>query len=158
MDIEELQRRIRDFADKDCGAGATPEQVAEAERQLRVTFPPTYRGFLREFGWARFSHQELYGLGRDVPRHLDLLRNTLSERDGMRPALPPSLVPIMSDGAGNHYCLATSEVSGGACPVVIWNHELGEDQQPQVASPTFETWLVDLLDRLGAATWRADQD
>jgi cell wall assembly regulator SMI1 len=148
MSIRETQRRIDQFADKEFGKGATFQEMANVEDALGVTLPQTYKDFLRRYGWARFSHHELYGVGLDVPKHLQLARNTLSERHEMGPPLPPSLIPVMNDGAGNHYCLETSQLVKGECPVVFWDHELGRDQEPVAVSSTFEDWLLNLLDRL----------
>jgi hypothetical protein len=77
MSIEEMRERIKAFDDKDCGHGATANEIGEAENALSVVFPQSYHRFLREFGWARFSHQELYGLGSDVPAYLEIVRNTV---------------------------------------------------------------------------------
>ncbi|NJO33476.1 MAG: SMI1/KNR4 family protein [Rhodospirillales bacterium] len=150
MASEPVRQRIRDFQDKECGKGARSEDIENAETQLGVRFPTSYRRYLEDFGWARFSHHELYGLGQDVPMHLDLVRNTAAERTQMRPLMPPALVPIMNDGAGNHYCLDISQSTGDECPIVFWDHDLGESQKAEPVSPTFAVWIVDLLDRLEA--------
>ena len=60
--------------------------------------------------------------------------------------MPEYLVPVMNDGAGNHYCLDdTSRLDGGECPVVFWDHEHqdGPDQVPEQVSASFDRWLVD---------------
>jgi len=144
----EMDRVIDQFADKDCGKGASAQELAEFEGRFGVTLPESYKDFLRRYGWARFSHQEIYGLGPDVPAHLQLTRNTHSERFDMAPRLPPSLVPIMNDGAGNHYSLRTDQSVNGECPVVLWNHELGPEQELAPVSSTFRQWLLALLDTL----------
>lgn len=152
MNIEQIREQIRVFRDKDCGQGASSEEIENAERALGVSFPASYRNFLREFGWARISHQELYGLGAEVPAYLELVRNTLAERSGMEPSLPASLIPIMNDGAGNHYCLDTSQKRDAECPVVFWDHELGAHQEPAIVSESFDGWLMDLISRLQSAS------
>lgn len=65
-----------------------------------------YRRFLLELGWGGAGHLELFGLGNDVPRHLDCIERTLSERTEMHPRIPHDLLPIMNNGGGDHYCLA----------------------------------------------------
>jgi hypothetical protein len=52
---------------------------------------------------------------------------------------------MMNDGAGNHYCLDSSKKGG---PVVFWDHELGENQQPKIVFQDFSSWLVDLLNQI----------
>jgi len=148
MSYKELREKILAFPGKECGAGATTEEISYAETSLKTTFPESYRQFLQEFGWAGFAHEELYGLGSDVPFYLELVRNTNAERNQMRPSLLPYLVPLMNDGFGNHYCLDTRMMRKSECPVVFWNHELGEDQHLELVSDTFDTWLSDMLARL----------
>lgn len=121
------------------------EQVEDAERRLAVRLPESYRAFLSEFGWGRFADDEIYGLGSDVPSHLDLVRNAVAEQTVMEPLMPHGLVPVMNDGAGNHYCLNTRSFCGNECPVVFWDHELAQDE---FISPSFDLWLITRLDRL----------
>lgn len=148
MSYKELREKILTFPDKEYGKGATIEEIKYAETSLRTIFSKSYRQFLQEFGWARFAHQELYGLGPDVPSYLELIRHTNAERNEMRPSLLPHLVPLMNDGSGNHYCLDTRMMCNLECPVVLWDHELGEDQHPEFVCETFDIWLIDMIMRL----------
>lgn len=140
-----MNNLIDAFSDKEHGAGATESEISNAESLLGVRLPESYRSFLRRNGWVRFSHQELYGLGSDTPAYLELIKNTLVERDTMGPPMPSQLVPVMNDGAGNHYCLDTATVVDGECPVVFWDHEQGFNQKPQTVARSFDRWLVELL-------------
>jgi len=151
MSINEMYRQIDAFADKDCGIGATDIEVSYAENFLCAKFPESYRIFLQKNGWGRFSHQELYGLGYDTPPHLELVKNTLVERKEMRPMMPSHFIPVMNDGAGNHFCIDTSKFAKGECPIVFWDHEQGVDQKPEFVASSFDTWIVDLLAELSIA-------
>ena len=93
---------------------------------------------------------ELYGLGDDVPKYLDLKRVTMSERDEMIPRIPPHLVPILNDGSGNHFCLDSKGIAGADCPVVFWDHDSRDDQEPEVIAGGFVQWLNTELDTLEA--------
>jgi len=124
------------------GTGATNEEIIDAERQLGVTLPESYRRFLREFGWGEVGHCDLFGLGAGVPGHLELVEMVESERTDYMPLTPEHLVPIMNDGGGNLYCLDTARITGGDCPVVIHDHEL--DEIDDVAE-TFLAWLAEEL-------------
>lgn len=148
MSFDDLRERVRALDNKELGTGATQQKIDDAERTLRITIPRSYRQFLGEFGWARFAHQELYGLGCDVPPYLELVRNTHVERNTMSPRLPPELIPLMNDGGGNHYCLDTSRMENAECPVVFWDHEAGEDQQTETVASRFDVWIIEMLDRL----------
>ncbi len=123
------------------------DHIRDAESELCVVLPDSYRAFLGEFGWGRFAGWELYGLGVDVPASLHLPSVTLDERRRFLPLTPPHLIPILNNGAGDLYCLDTSRLMEGECPVVCWCHELEEDQIPYVEAPGFLPWLSEELDR-----------
>jgi hypothetical protein len=157
MIFDDLQKRIIALQDKACGKGATTEEIATARAALGANFSRSYEQFLREFGWVRLGHQRLapysalaigvYGLGSDVPSHLDLLKRTVAERTEMELPLPLRLVPVMGDGGGNHYCLDTSRMADDECPIVLWNHEDDETQALNPVSQSFESWLIaEILD------------
>ena len=141
-----LIRGLHSFRQAEFGRGATPQQIELAEQQLGVEFPRSYKVFLELLGWASLEGLELYGLGEDVPAYLDLVKVTLSERTEMRPRLPSRLLPLMNDGAGNHYCLDVGLHEQGECPpVVFWDHNLGESQDPEYVAPNLEAWLLEEL-------------
>jgi hypothetical protein len=96
---------------------------------------------LEQFGWGGVLSDELFGLGADVPHHLDLVRMTESERTMYEPNIPHHLLPIMNNGAGDHACLDT-RASPDEPPVVMWWHEDGPDQIPQPTAPDFCSWLA----------------
>ncbi|MDQ3703999.1 MAG: SMI1/KNR4 family protein [Chloroflexota bacterium] len=141
----ELIRRLHSPGQVEFGRGATPQEIQLAEQQLSVVFPRSYKEFLEQFGWASLEGLELYGLGEDVPAYLDLVKVTLSERMEMRPRLPRPLLPLMNDGAGNHYCLDVGSGEQGECPVVFWDHNQGESQDPEYVARNLEAWLSEEL-------------
>lgn len=144
--FQELKARLEGFEVQDFGSGASEADIDSAEVSLGVALEGGYRAFLTAFGWGGVEHLELYGLGNDVPPYLDLVAVARSERTEMEPVMPRHLVPVMNDGAGNHHCLDTRR--GPEPPVVRWDHEAGEDQEPWVEAPDFTTWLSDRLDTL----------
>lgn len=145
MDFEELKARLNGFTHKKFGRGVSDAEIHDAERILGVVLSGSYRHFLRDFGWGGVAHLEIFGLGSDAPHYLDLINMTLRERREMDPALPNCLVPLMNDGAGNHYCLDTRHMRQGECSVVFWDHELGKNQQPSPIADSFDLWLRGLL-------------
>lgn len=102
--------------------GQRPEEwVAEAERKLGITFPPTYRRFLRELGCGGFRSEEFYGivdadlLLGPVPNGIWL---TLDERQCTQ--LGPSYFIVQSGGDGNWYAIDTAQRnSEGESPVLL---------------------------------------
>ena len=147
MSISGMFSRIGSLVENQRGHGATDREIADAERTLGIQFPTSYKAFLSRFGWAEIYNDTLYGLGPDVPQEYALARNAFSERYEAQPFIPQHLVPIMNDGAGNNFCLDTSRLDNGECPVVFWDHEHedGADQLPNQISPSFDQWIIDRI-------------
>jgi hypothetical protein len=125
------------------GKGATQAAIEAAEQSLGVRISGDYRRFVEEYGWGGAGHVELYGLGDDVPPHLNVVNITQSERADMFPRLRSELLPIMNDGGGNLYCLDTN-TEGPV--VVLWDHEGTADQVPSVEAANFSSWLAARLE------------
>jgi hypothetical protein len=141
MEFAELEALIVSKSDREQGIGASADEILLAERVLDVQLSGGYRKFLERFGWLAIGPDEIYGLGKDVPRHLSLADITLSEWTEMRPRLRRSLIPVLNDGGGNLYCIDTSAGKDGVLPMVFWDHELDANQVPEIVSPSFEDWL-----------------
>ena len=146
MTFPGLIAKILSFESRELGDGATGEEIAAAERSLGVRISGGYRQFLQRFGWASLAHLELYGLGGNVPPHLDLVRVTQSERREAELHLRHELVPVMNDGAGNLYCIDTTAEPEPS--IVFWDHAAGCDQVPDVEAESFVQWLAQELDDL----------
>jgi hypothetical protein len=122
-----------------------PSVVEAAERALGVTFPPSYRRFLLEYGAGGFGSMEIFGVIDDnfetgpVPDGIWL---TLSERQEA-PPLPDDLVVVSYVGDGTLECL---HVGAGAveAPVVFFEPGLrAEEQQPyDVEAEDFGRFLL----------------
>jgi cell wall assembly regulator SMI1 len=143
--FNDLVPRLMHAPDFSHGAGVSVESLSSAEKALGVSLPRSYRDFLRRFGWAEIGNTEIYGLGSDVPKWLDLVRVTRSERGEMTPKMPGHLIPIHNDGAGNHVCIDTSERNTDGGSIVFWSHDLGEGQSPVRVAHDFVEWLADVL-------------
>lgn len=142
MTFEELKMLLEQSGALEVGKGATQATIAAAERALGISIRGDYRRFVEEYGWGGVGHIELYGLGDDVPRHLNLVDITTSERTEMSPRLGAELLPIMNDGGGNLYCLDMKTKGPG---VVFWDHEGASDQNPSVEAAEFSTWFASKL-------------
>lgn len=127
------------------GRGASDEEVARCEEQLAVSLPNSYKLFLREFGFALWP-ECICGVRPRDPA-LDVLLVAEAERHEVEPEMPYHLIPFYPDGCGNHYCLDTSRLVDGECPVVFWNHELDEDQQPPKTHASLLDWLEEAVAR-----------
>ena len=144
---KEVAKQIPGLGDREGGSGATEDEIRRAEAALGVKIAGGFRAFLRQRGWGSVADMDFYGLGADVPMHLDLVGMTQSERTEMYPPIPPHLLPFRNDGGGNHYCLDTSanEIEP---PIVFWDHELGPDQEPYFYAKDFATWLAERLEEM----------
>lgn len=141
MSVHLILKRVQMLDSFESGAGASSDEIRRAENLLQVKFPTSYRLFLENWGWMAIEHLEFYGLGSDVPHHLNLIRITMSERKEAVPALNSKLVPLLNDGAGNLYCLNTRRLNDDECSIVFWDHEGGPDQQAEEVAPSFVEWL-----------------
>jgi cell wall assembly regulator SMI1 len=147
MTFDQLRERLQSHGAHALD-GASEEDIQQAEAKLGVVFAGSYRQFLKEFGWADVGHLELYGLGREVPPYLDLVKVTLSERSEMEPPLPTRLVPVMNDGGGNLYCLDLRNEQIAEPPVVFWDHTRGRNQEPDQVAASFTKWMLKELESL----------
>jgi hypothetical protein len=145
MTFDQLAQRLESSISKDFGRGTNEHDLHSASVRLGVNLVGGYRRFLQRFGWGGVGSFELYGLGSDVPPHLDLVAVTESERREMRPALPVHLIPLMNDGGGNLYCLDSR--GEGEPGVVFWDHSAGEEQKPEPVAPDFVSWMAERLEQ-----------
>ena len=118
--IESFLNRILPIPGIERGIGATENQIQDAERQLGLKIPPDYRAVLRRAGWLGIGPQEFWGLGPDVPDHLDLVISTQLWRTNRRLELPDHLLPIQEDGSGSLFCLDSSRVDCVESPVLFF--------------------------------------
>jgi hypothetical protein len=143
MTFDQLAQRLESSPSKTFGRGASEHDIQAVSARLSVNLVGGYRRFLERFGWGGVGSFELYGLGSDVPRYLDLVSVTESERTQMSPALPAHLIPIMNDGGGNLYCLDLRKA--GEPMLVFWEHTAGEGQEPEPMASDFVAWLEEQL-------------
>jgi cell wall assembly regulator SMI1 len=128
------------------GRAASEAEIDGAQQALGVTFPQALREYLLRFGHLELGHFELYGLGTELPKYLQLVAMTVTERIESGCPLPHEFIPILNDGGGNLYCIGTQP--SGAGRVVLWVHTLGVDQDPEVHAASLLDWINDLLTAL----------
>lgn len=121
MSNEELNRRLSMFDAVEPSGPASEAQIAAAEDQLGIRFPPQYREFLSNFGSGGVDSEDFIGLNR--PEHLNIVKLTSRLRARNNP-LPARLLPLRGDGFGNYDCLVQRPTTHGEFAIVQWNHEL----------------------------------
>lgn len=142
--LARLHQRAAQRPEATFGIGASEEVIASAESELEAKLPDDYRDFLRTFGWYEDSHLSINGLGEDCPDVLGLLRTTQWERNESALPLPPHLVPLSNDGAGNLYCLWVTEGPIRGRVVFVETHR----DQPETYEPAFQSFQDFLSDAL----------
>lgn len=145
MSIQEVRQLLGRY-EWSSGRGVSREEIAEAQTALGP-LPDDYQEFLGEFGWLEFGPFEIYGLGLGRPDHLDVIRMTTLERSEPAKPLPATWVCVMNDGAGNLVSFNTTCVTPDqkTCPVILWDHEIGEGDASEEIAPSFEEWLIGIL-------------
>ena len=128
--VERVRRRLTVPGDSDnrCQiAGPVPESaISAAEEALGVTFPPSYRTFLRTFGGLAIPHHlgivhDFVGVSPAVDEESDVVHRTLRAREERR--LAEHLV-IVGMGADEQewFCLdASREDAKGENPILMFD-------------------------------------
>jgi len=143
VEFEEVREKLVALPELQSGKGADESDLLELV-SMWGPLPIDFKQYLQEFGWLAFSSYELYGLGVDVPTHLNLLERSreLWLGDGEY-KLPRELLPFYDSGGGWFYCL--SKMHRGH-PVVSWAREyedLGEGQPYDERYLSWSQWLID---------------
>jgi len=146
MTFDEMAQALLSFSHRTLGEGATDDEIEAASRTLGVPIRGGYRMFLRRFGHGGVADFDIFGVGRSVPAHIDLVDLTQSERTMYEPNIPHHLLPIMNNGGGDHVCLDT-QASPNEPHVVMWWHEDGPDQIPPFVAHNFVSWLSKMIEK-----------
>ena len=110
--------------------GWRPEAlIRSAEAALGLPFPPSYRRFVSELGYAAIGGQAIYGVFDNNfvdSRVPDGIWVTLNERKF--PNTPHEMIVVGSTGYCSYYVLDTARrTPDGECPVVEWWPGSGDD-------------------------------
>ena len=104
----------------DFSGGISEAKIKSAENYLGVSFPDSYKDFLKIYGTIDIGCYEIYGILKScnfidsgVP---DAIWMTMEERKAID--LPEELVIVYDTGMEFFFCLDTSEMKDGECPVV----------------------------------------
>jgi len=134
-----LAAEIAELAQEWCGwpiefsGPASEEQIAAAEKELQVTFPRSYRAFLRHFGAGTTPYYEIYGVPNNRLWGDVVMMNQLSVC-----SMPPHYIKF-TDSVGDYtYYLDTSQMDrNGECPVVVF----GPGDEGAVVAESFVDFL-----------------
>jgi hypothetical protein len=118
-----VQTELTRLIGGDCFGPVPEARIANAERELGATFPPSYRVFLRHFGAANVAGYQIHGLpdppeADTIPFWLDLVEAVRMTRSGHHP-MPHEFLYLTNNGGDTWYYLDTSRRDAASeCPVV----------------------------------------
>jgi len=99
--------------------------IVNAETALSVSFPKSYKKFLKLIGSLSLGPIDIFGLTfNDYSKYMpnDVVCETLKKRKiSISPAFPRNFVPVYDLGDGEIFCFDTEQMNvKGECPLVAW--------------------------------------
>lgn len=138
MKIDEIIRIISQYSDKGRFSGGVSDRFIEkAELQLRVTFPKSYKWFLREYGSGGILGITISGVQEN--ERFSVVSNTERYR---KFGLDDKCV-VIQDCGEFAMCLDTSKIVNNECPIVSW--ERGSKTKSQVYNDFYD-FFFEILD------------
>jgi hypothetical protein len=120
-------------ASLDSSGPASEEEIEAAEKELGVSFPRSYRAFLRRYGAGNLHHYEIFGLPGNRLWADIVMMNQLS-----RGTVPKQYLKFTNDIGDFAYYLDTSQMDGnGECPVVV----IGPGEDGETVADSFLDFL-----------------
>ncbi len=117
MDEREYRRKIEELInngpDRLITGGVGDNRIVEVEKELGVKLPESYKWFLREYGHGGIAGVDILGIG-PIGVEPPVVQLT---QDYRKMGMPNSLVAIYNADEWV-YCLETSKMSNGECPVI----------------------------------------
>ncbi len=129
------------FSDS-CGKGASKVQILDCEKTLKIELPLVVNQYLSTIGFlaGKKYAMETFGLGDDVPEHLNLTKQTLWERNEAFPSMPIYLLPFENDGSGCSFCVVLSDDVLDDPIMLLWDIDLAEAVEFE-DDMTFTKWI-----------------
>ncbi|HFF3758319.1 SMI1/KNR4 family protein [Stenotrophomonas maltophilia] len=136
--------RVRVFP----GRAVSPELTEDAERELGLALPVSYKAWLGEFGNLFVGPDPVFGLAEAENRDVaddDLVYNArLVEENGFPPV---GLIPIFVPDSDEAFYFDTREgLKDGEYPILRYDYNTGEFE---FSSPSFFDFLMELVRHAG---------
>jgi hypothetical protein len=117
----------------ECSGPASEADIAAAEKALEVSFPKSYRTFLRHFGVGYLNCFDVYGVPGDRLWGDVVMMNQLDHR-----SCPKRFVKFTDDVGDYGFYLDTSRMDPlGECPVVVF----GPGKEGEIVAEDFLDFL-----------------
>jgi hypothetical protein len=149
----ELVRGNDDIANHADGCDA--ETMAAAESALGVTFPPSYRRLIEEFGTWDIAGEEFLGVYQTPMMGQKLLGSVTETLDARNQyGMPSDLIVVMFDGMGGLVVLDSSKVDqAGEYPVLVWHPGVADREGMERLGDDFGCFAFALCQR-AVTRWR----
>lgn len=103
--------------------GINEKVINDIENELRITLPNSYKWFLLNYGSGGIFGVDIIGVGK-----LDQHSVVIFTEEKRKLGLNKDFV-IIEDCDEYIYCLDTSKLSNGECPVISWDQFEGYDSK-----------------------------
>ncbi|MEU6003924.1 SMI1/KNR4 family protein [Streptomyces sp. NPDC047197] len=146
-EAEQFVQLVRDHQEDSIFAGGCSEvDIAEAEQRLDVSFPDSYKLFLRELGDCDVAGDEFYGIVMHDGQMLGAVTETLGLRESA--GMASSLVAFRPDGMGGYFVLDTSRLNPDSkAPVCAWGSGAHSATELEWIGTDFGTVVLELARR-----------
>ncbi len=123
--------------------GVSEDIIRNAEKTLNLTFPESYRSFLMEFGAGDIGGEVVFGLIAKEHENsdMDMMKITQVEHDYKMPKYMAVIFYNSFDDC--LYCLDTSQMKEGECPVVRVSSDY---EDVEIVAESFGEFLLDLVE------------
>lgn len=128
MEFYNKAKKIIDLGITEFTGGVTDDIINNAMETLGLEFPESYKAFLSDFGGGDAGGEIIFGLTANKNKHTmeyegqgdieDVVQITQMEHKYKMPGYMVVINYCESDGDGLFYCLDTSRMKDGECPVV----------------------------------------
>ena len=118
MEYYHKAKKLLDMDAVDFTGAVTTEEIQKAEKFLNVTFPESYKAFLLDFGAGDIGGEVIFGIVKNKQKDadIDMVKITCMEHEYQ---MPKQMAVIFYDSLDDSlYCLDTSKMCEGECPVV----------------------------------------
>ena len=116
--------------------------LKEAEHELSLKFPPSYRRFLTRYGCGDVAGLEVYGLLRDDFENSGVPDTVWVTKQQRKIGLPDSLLVVSDSGDGSFFALDADNTSEDHEYAVV---RYGVNGLMEVVSESFGKFLLDEL-------------
>jgi hypothetical protein len=137
-----LIKRVQSDSASSFKRGATENQIATAQKNLAVTFPPSYAQFLRHFNGGEFRFARVYRITPSGAGFFDLAEEMAAASEHFPAFRDRQLLLFGDDYSGNYFCFDLKQANRkGECPVVFWDRLMAPRQGPEHHTANFQDFV-----------------